>query len=260
MTTTPTTSTATSSADTPPAPNSATAASLYQRLRGHLAVLKLHDAAEALPAVLDRAQRDGLSLTAALEALLAIEVDATEARRLAGRLRFACLPTPATLDGFDFDAAAGLDALAVGGRRHDPIEFLSGLADLVLVYEVSAVAATEEEDEAVQVGDEGVRRPGRVVDEPAESVPGDGVGADPVVDELEKLEQFDGVGGGEPDFAHDACPSLMTGMPRLMSWPCQLGMVPAFGRGFRRGGVEADLQAFDLAGPAVGAGLLDSVA
>lgn len=86
-----------------------TSASLYQRLRGHLATLKLHDAAEALPSVLDRAQKDGLSMTAALEQLLAIEVDATEARRLAGRLRFACLPTPASLDYFDFDAAPGLD-------------------------------------------------------------------------------------------------------------------------------------------------------
>ena len=44
-----------------------------------------------------------------MERLLAIEVDATEARRLAGRLRFACLPTPATLEGFDLDAAAGVD-------------------------------------------------------------------------------------------------------------------------------------------------------
>ncbi|MDC3729361.1 IS21-like element helper ATPase IstB, partial [Rhodococcus sp. Rp3] len=67
------------------------------------------DAAEALPSVLDRAQKDGLSMTAALEQLLSIEVDATEARRLAGRLRFACLPTPASLDDFDYDAAPGLD-------------------------------------------------------------------------------------------------------------------------------------------------------
>ena len=44
-------------------------------------------------------------MTAALERLLAIEVAATEARRLAGRLRFACLPTPATLEDFDYDAA-----------------------------------------------------------------------------------------------------------------------------------------------------------
>ncbi|ADU49604.1 IS21-like element helper ATPase IstB [Intrasporangium calvum] len=84
-------------------------ASLYQQLRGHLATLKLHDAAEHLPAVLDAAHTEGLSLTAALERLLAIEVDATEARRLAGRLRFASLPTPATLADFDYDAAPGVD-------------------------------------------------------------------------------------------------------------------------------------------------------
>ncbi|HZE18307.1 MAG TPA: IS21-like element helper ATPase IstB [Mycobacterium sp.] len=85
------------------------AASRYQRLRSHLAELKLHAAAEALPAMLDEAATEQLSLTAALERLLAIEVDATEARRLAGRLRFASLPTPATLEGFDVDAAAGVD-------------------------------------------------------------------------------------------------------------------------------------------------------
>jgi len=84
-------------------------ASLYQQLRGHLATLKLHDAAEALPAVLDTAATEGLTLTAALEQLLAIEVCATEARRLAGRLRFASLPTPATLEDFDYDAAPAVD-------------------------------------------------------------------------------------------------------------------------------------------------------
>jgi hypothetical protein len=78
-------------------PATAAAASRYQRLRSHLAALKLPAAAEALPTVLDAAAAEQLSLTAALERLLAIEVDATEARRLAGRLRFACLPTPATL-------------------------------------------------------------------------------------------------------------------------------------------------------------------
>ena len=85
-------------------------ASLYQQLRGHLATLKLHDAAEHLPAVLDAAHTEGLTVTAALERLLQIEVEATEARRLTGRLRFASLPTPATLADFDYDAAApGLD-------------------------------------------------------------------------------------------------------------------------------------------------------
>ena len=90
-------------------PLTADAASRYQRLRGHLAALRLHTAAEQLPVVLDQASAEGLSVTAALERLLGVEVDATEARRLAGRLRFACLPTPATLDDFDYDAASGLD-------------------------------------------------------------------------------------------------------------------------------------------------------
>ena len=70
-------------------PAIAEAASRYQRLRGHLTALKLHAAAEALPTVMDQAATEQLSLTAALERLLAIEVDATEARRLAGRLRSA---------------------------------------------------------------------------------------------------------------------------------------------------------------------------
>jgi len=86
-----------------------TAASRYQKLRSHLAELKLHAAAAALPAVLDQASAENLSLTVALERLLAVEVEASTARRLAGRLRFACLPTPATLDDFDVDAAAGID-------------------------------------------------------------------------------------------------------------------------------------------------------
>ena len=95
---------------TPARPPATTAqASLYQQLRGHLAELKLHDAAEALPAVLDAAAAEGLTTTAALERLLAIEVTANQARRLAGRLRFASLPTPATLEDFDYDAAPAVD-------------------------------------------------------------------------------------------------------------------------------------------------------
>ena len=89
------------------------AASRYQQLRAHLAALRLHTAAEHLPAVLDQATAEGLSITAALERLLAAEVEATEARRLAGRLRFACLPTPATLEDFDYDAALGVDRALV---------------------------------------------------------------------------------------------------------------------------------------------------
>src|SRR5450755_218896 len=48
----------------PPTTNEA---SRYQQLRGHLAYLKLADAAEALPAVLDTARTEKLSTTAALE-------------------------------------------------------------------------------------------------------------------------------------------------------------------------------------------------
>ena len=90
-------------------PLTAAAASRYQQLRRHLATLRLHTAAEHLPAVLDTARTEGLSLTAALERLLALEVTDTEARRLAGRLRFASLPSPASLEDFDYDAAPGID-------------------------------------------------------------------------------------------------------------------------------------------------------
>jgi len=88
---------------------SAAEASRYQQLRSHLTTLKLTDAAEALPAVLDAARAENLTLTAALERLLRIEVTTTEARRLTGRLRFACLPTAATLEDFDYDAQPGVD-------------------------------------------------------------------------------------------------------------------------------------------------------
>src|ERR1700752_920743 len=112
-------------------PASAEAASRYQRLRGHLAALKLHAAAEALPSVLDHAATEGLSLTAALERLLAIEVDANQARRLAGRLRFASLPTPATLDGFDVDAAAGVDRKLIDELA--PCRYLESATNILLV-------------------------------------------------------------------------------------------------------------------------------
>lgn len=90
-------------------PMTGSQASLYQQLRGHLATLKLSAAAEHLPAVLAQAEEEQWSMTATLEHLLAREVEATEARKLAGRLRFASLPTPATLADFDFDAAPGVD-------------------------------------------------------------------------------------------------------------------------------------------------------
>ena len=98
-----------STTDSMPAPMSGTQASLYQQLRGHLPTRKLTDAAEHLPSVLAQAEAEQWSMTATLEHLLAREVEATEARKLAGRLRFASLPTPATLADFDYDAAPGIE-------------------------------------------------------------------------------------------------------------------------------------------------------
>ena len=99
--------------NTPTTPHTAAmstaAASIYQQLKGHLAELKLADAAEALPRILDQAQAESWSLTQTLERLLAVEVTATDARRLSGRFRFANLPTGATLNDFDLDAASGID-------------------------------------------------------------------------------------------------------------------------------------------------------
>jgi DNA replication protein DnaC len=84
-------------------------ASVYQRLRGHLAELRLTAAAEALPGALDQASASNLSHTAFLERLLAVEVTATTARRQASLARFACLPAPWQLADFDFDAQPSVD-------------------------------------------------------------------------------------------------------------------------------------------------------
>ena len=84
-------------------------ASSYQRLRKHLAYLGMTAAAENLSAELDRALKDRLSPTQVLESLLEIEVQATQARRLRGRLRFAHYPVHKTLADFDFDFQPSLD-------------------------------------------------------------------------------------------------------------------------------------------------------
>jgi len=75
--------------------------STYQKLRGHLAYLRLGAAAEALPGELDHAAKAKLGHTAFLERLLDVEVAATQARRHASLERFASLPAPWRLDDFD---------------------------------------------------------------------------------------------------------------------------------------------------------------
>jgi DNA replication protein DnaC len=86
-----------------------TEASSYQRLREHLAYLKLTVAAEHLSRELDRAIQERLSATQVLESLLAVEVEETRARRQRGRLRFARYPLIKTLAEFDFDFQPTLD-------------------------------------------------------------------------------------------------------------------------------------------------------
>jgi hypothetical protein len=59
---------------------------VYQQLRGHL-YLRMSAAAEQFAAALENAQKSTPSYTSFLERLLAVEVEATERRRLEGRLR-----------------------------------------------------------------------------------------------------------------------------------------------------------------------------
>jgi DNA replication protein DnaC len=84
-------------------------ASEYQRLRAHLAFLRMGAAAEALPGLLDEAGASALSHSAFLERLLAVEVDAVDERRRSSLARFASLPSPFTLADFDFGAQPSVD-------------------------------------------------------------------------------------------------------------------------------------------------------
>ncbi len=64
-----TTTGATASTSTSGSPSTITAASRYSSCAGTLAALRLHTADEHLPAALDQATAEGLSVTAALERL-----------------------------------------------------------------------------------------------------------------------------------------------------------------------------------------------
>ena len=105
--------------------------SLYQEVRSSLSTLRLTAAAEALPGLLEEAQRQRLGHTAFLHKLLGIEVQATNARRLRGRLRFASLPTPWRLEDFDFDAQPGLDRNLVAELAS--LRFVEEAANVLLV-------------------------------------------------------------------------------------------------------------------------------
>ena len=114
--------------DAPPASQQAAA---FQRLRSHLAYLRLTAAAEALPGVLDAARDEHLPVLDALEKLLGIEADATAARKLASRLHFAALPAPWTLDDYDFSAQPGADEALI--RELATLRFVGEAANVVLI-------------------------------------------------------------------------------------------------------------------------------
>jgi len=116
---------------TDPTPSSGDQAAAYQRLRAHLAYLKLPTAAEVLPEVLDAARTEHLSPTALLERLLDAEVQATEERRLTGRLRFASLPAPWTLEDLDYDASPTLDRALITDLAS--LRFIEQAANVLLI-------------------------------------------------------------------------------------------------------------------------------
>jgi DNA replication protein DnaC len=106
-------------------------AQIYQRLRSHLAFLKMGAAAEALPAVLDGARDQNTTPLEAIEQLLAIQVDATESRQQASRLHFANLPAPWTIDDYDFSAQPGVDEKLI--RELTTLRFLDDAANILFI-------------------------------------------------------------------------------------------------------------------------------
>ena len=106
-------------------------ASIYQLLRGHMADLRLTAAAEVLPRELERARTGDLSHVAFLESLLAIEVEAVHARRLASLTRFAGLPSPLHISDFDFEAQPSVDAKLV--RELETLQFLQDATNVLMI-------------------------------------------------------------------------------------------------------------------------------
>jgi len=106
-------------------------AQTYQRLRSHLAFLKLTAAAEALPGVLDGARDQGTSPLEAIEQLLGIEVNATEHRQQTARLHFANLPAPWSIDDYDFTAQPGVDEALI--RELATLRFLHDASNVLFI-------------------------------------------------------------------------------------------------------------------------------
>jgi DNA replication protein DnaC len=88
-------------------------ATAYARTREHLAYLGLATASEHLAAELERASTETAAPVEVLERLLAAEVEATSARRLSGRLRFAHYPLDKRLSQFEFDFQPSIDRAVI---------------------------------------------------------------------------------------------------------------------------------------------------
>ena len=107
------------------------AAAAYQRLRGHLAYLNLGAAAEALPALLDAARDQDLTVLDALEQLMGTEAAAVSGRKLASRLHWAALPAPWRLEDYDFAAQPGADESLI--RDLAALRFIDEAANIVFI-------------------------------------------------------------------------------------------------------------------------------
>ena len=104
---------------------------VYQQLREHLAYLKLGAVAEQLAATLQAAETDKPSYTRFLHDLLDVEIQATEQRRLDGRMRFASFPQHKTLEQFDYDAQPTLDRRLV--EELATLRFIEEKANVLLI-------------------------------------------------------------------------------------------------------------------------------
>ena len=81
----------------------------YQKLRAHLAFLRMTAAAEALPGAARPRRKAKLTTRASWNGCSAVEVSAVDERRRASLARFASLPSPFTLADFDFSAQPSVD-------------------------------------------------------------------------------------------------------------------------------------------------------
>jgi DNA replication protein DnaC len=106
-------------------------AAAYQRLRSHLAYLKLNAAIEALPGLLDAARDGQLTALDALEQLMGTEAAAAEARRLTSRLHWAALPAPWRIEDYDFAAQPGADQALI--RELAALRFIDDAANIIFI-------------------------------------------------------------------------------------------------------------------------------